>query len=179
MLEKIIEFISELGGGITFFVSVIVKSASDALKTTALKYLPFLCFIALICGIVNATGLGNLLANLLVPLASSLWGMILLVFICTVPVLSPVLAPGAAIAAVIGTLIGTQIGEGNLAPQYALPALYAIDSQVGCDTLPLSMGMMDPSEEVMAVDITAVLISRWITGILAVLIAWAFSIGMY
>lgn len=179
MMEKVSEFIGTIGGGINFFVSVITKAASDALKMTALKYLPFLCFIALITGIITATGLGDLLANVLVPLASSLVGLIVLAFICTIPILSPILAPGAAIAAVIGTLIGTQIGNGALAPQYALPALYAIDSQVGCDTLPLSMGMMDASEEVMAVDISAVLISRWITGIISVVIAWAFSFGMY
>lgn len=179
MLEKITEIIGTVGGGINYFVSVVTRSASDALKMCAVRFLPFLCFISLVCGIITATGLGNVLASVLVPLAGSLVGLLILVFICTIPVVSPILAPGAAIAAVVGTLIGTQIGEGTLAPQFALPALYAIDSQVGCDTLPLSMGMMDASAEVMTVDITAVLISRWITGILAVLVAYFFSFGMY
>ena len=178
-MQKITELIATIGSGINYFVSVVTSSAADALRMCATKFLPFLCFIALIVGIVNATGLGNALAGILVPLAGSLPGLLLLAFICTIPIVSPILAPGAAMAAIIGTLIGTQIGSGALAPRFALPALYAIDSQVGCDTLPLSMGMMDPSPEIMAIDITAVLISRWITGILAVLIAWVFSIGMY
>ena len=41
----------------------------------------------------------------------------------------------------------------------------AMDSQVGCDTLPLSIGMQDPSIEAMTAGIPAVLISL-ITGLL-------------
>lgn len=178
-MEKLTEIIAEIGGAIGYFITVIQRAATQALEMTAKRFLPFLVFISLLIGIINGTGLGNLIANILVPLASSLVGLLALAFICTIPIVSPILAPGAVIAAVLGSLIGAEIGKGTLAPSFALPALYAIDAQVGCDTLPLSLGLLDSSEETMEVGIPAVLVSRWITGIIAVAIAWVGSIGMY
>ncbi|HOC05985.1 MAG: hypothetical protein ACOX21_08785 [Bacillota bacterium] len=179
MFEKINEFISTIGGGIGYFVSVVQQGASQALEMTAKRFLPFLCFIALLIGIINGSGLGSWLGNVLAPLAGSLPGLLLLSFICTIPIVSPVLAPGAVIAAIVGALIGEQIATGTIPATWALPALFAMDSQVGCDTLPLSIGMQDPSIEAMTAGIPAVLISRWITGPIATVIAYFASIGMY
>ena len=78
MFEKINEFISTIGGGIGYFVSVVQQGASQALEMTAKRFLPFLCFIALLIGIINGSGLGSWLGNVLAPLAGSLPGLLLL-----------------------------------------------------------------------------------------------------
>ncbi|MCB2615720.1 PTS sorbitol transporter subunit IIB, partial [Listeria monocytogenes] len=83
--------------------------------------IPFMAFISMIIGIINYTAIGKLIENTLSPLAGSLWGMLLIAFICSLPFLSPILGPGAVIAQVIGGLIGSQIAIGAIPVTYALP----------------------------------------------------------
>lgn len=178
-MEKVLDIISVIGAAVAQFVSVIIEAARRSLDMILSKILLFLAFVALLSGFINYTGLGKLLGNLLVPLASSLWGLLLIGFILSIPVISPIAGPGAAVAQILSVLVGTEIGAGNIPPSYALPALYAINVQVGCDFMPASMSMMDTPSDYTEAYLPAIYFSRWFTGPLAVVIGWLFSIGMY
>lgn len=93
---------------------------------------------------------------------------------CTT-ILSPILGPAGVIAAVVGTLIGQQIAVGNVPMYLALPALFAIDAQVCCDFLPVALTLGEAKPETINSGTTAILISRVITGPMAVIIAYGFS----
>ena len=99
--------------------------------------------------------------------------------VCALPFISPVLGPGAVIAQVIGTLLGAEIGLGHIPSQYALPALFAIDAQVGADFIPVGLSLGEAEPETIELGVPAVLYSRMITGPLAVLLAYAASVGLY
>ena len=130
-------------------------------------------------GSINKTGIGNWLAHLLEPLASNLPGLLVISVFCAIPLLSPLLGPGAVIAAVIGTLLGNQFKEGNIPAQYSLPALFAINPQVGCDFIPVGLALGEAEPETVEVGVPAVLFSRLITGPVAVVIAYFASFGLY
>ena len=151
----------------------------ETIDITVKSILPFMAFVSMILGIISVSGLGNVIANTISPLASSLPGMLVISLICAIPFISPVLGPGAVIAQVVDTLLGAHIGMGNIPPQYALPALFAINAQVGADFVPVGLSLGEADPETIELGVPAVLYSRVITGPLAVLIAYAASIGLY
>lgn len=177
--DKVVGGLAGLGRAVGNVVNVFYQAGRETIDTVIKNILPFIAFIAVIIGLINATGIGDLIANTLSPLASTLPGLLLISVIVCLPFLSPVLGPGAVIAQVIGTLLGVQIGLGNIPPQYALPALFAIDGQVGCDFIPVGLSLGEAEPETVEIGVPAVLFSRMITGPAAVIIAYLFSFGLY
>jgi glucitol/sorbitol PTS system EIIB component len=171
--------IVKIGKSVGKVVGVLYQAGRDTIDTIIRNILPFMAFIAMIIGIVNATGLGDALAHLVEPLAGSLPGLIVISIFCSIPILSPILGPGAVIAQIVGVLLGTRIAAGDVPPQYALPALFAIDPQVGCDFIPVGLALAEAEPETVEVGVPAVLFSRMVTGPLAVVIAYFASFGMY
>lgn len=168
-----------IGKGIGGVVNKFYQAARDAVDIVIKNILPFMAFISLIIGIIKYTKIGDALATKMVPFATSLPGLILISVICAIPILSPILGPGAVIAQVVGSFIGVEIAKGNIPPQYALPALFAINPQVGADFIPVGLALGEADAKTIEIGVPAILISRLITGPLAVVIAYIASIGMY
>ncbi|MDA9461437.1 PTS system, glucitol, sorbitol-specific IIB component and second of two IIC component [Enterococcus mundtii 3F] len=171
-------FIDMIGRGAGTFINIMYQAGRETIDTVMTNIIPFMAFVATLIGIINYTGIGNLIARVLSPLAGSLIGLVVLGLITSLPFLSPLLAPGAVIASVIGLLIGTEIANGTIPAHYALPALFAINSQVGCDFAPVGMTLGEARPDTISSGVPAILFSRVITGPLAVVVAYFMSFGL-
>ncbi|PTQ83955.1 PTS system glucitol/sorbitol-specific IIC component [Trichococcus patagoniensis] len=165
--------------GIGKVMGVFYQAGRDTVDMILKNIIPFMAFISMLIGMINYTGIGDMIANLLVPLSDSIFGFIIIAFIASLPFLSPILGPGAVIAQVVGVLIGSQIAMGTIPVTYALPALFAINAQAGCDFIPVGLSLGEAKAETVQIGVPAILYSRVVTGALSVVIAWALSIGMY
>lgn len=171
--------IARIGMGAGKVVATFNQAAREAIQTMLNTIIPFMAFVSLLIGVIQGSGVGNWLVKLMVPLAGNIWGLILIGFICSLPFLSPLLGPGAVISQIIGTLIGVEIGKGNIPPQMALPALFAINTQNGCDFIPVALGLSEADSETVEVGVPAVLYSRFLNGVPRVIVAWLASFGLY
>lgn len=178
-MDWISNLLEKVGRGAGRFVGLFFQAGRDTIDQLIKNVLPFMAFVATLIGIILATGIGNALAQVLRPLAGSLIGLIVLSLIVGFPILSPLLGPGAVIAQVIGTLIGVEIGRGNVPVQLALPAMFAINPQVGCDFIPVGLALGEAKPETIEIGVPAILITRFVTGPVSVILAYLMSIGMY
>ncbi|RLP10089.1 PTS glucitol/sorbitol transporter subunit IIB [Propionibacterium australiense] len=167
--------IVKFGNAVGYVINTLLSSGRQALDIILKTVLPFMAYVGLLMGIVNYTGISDLIATAVTPLAGNPIGLILLGVIVALPFLSPVLGPGAAIAQVVGVLMGQQIGAGSLPVQYALPTLFAIDGQVGCDFVPVGLSLGEAQPETISVGVSAVLFTRLVTSPVAVIIAYLTS----
>lgn len=168
--------ITAIGRKMGGVVGVLFNSGRKSIDQVLRNVLPFMAFVTMLIGMINSTGVGNMLAHLLEPLAGNVFGLLVLSAICGLPFLSPVLGPGAVIAQVIGAaIIGPAIASGTIPPAMALPALFAYDTQVGCDFVPVGLALGEAKPDTIRVGVPAVLISRQIMGPVSVAIAYAAS----
>lgn len=171
--------LARIGMAMGSLVSVLYQAGRDAIDTVLKTILPFMAFVAMLIGLILETGIGDFFASFLSPLAGSLPGLLLISLVVSFPLLSPFLGPGAVISQVIGTLIGVEIGKGNIPPQLALPALFAINSQAAADFVPVGLGLAEAEAETVEVGVPSVLYSRFLTGAPTVFVAWLASFGLY
>ncbi|ASR34851.1 PTS sorbitol transporter subunit IIB [Prauserella marina] len=168
----------KFGSAVGSFVNTMLAAGRQTIDLTLKTILPFMAYVSLLLGIVTYTGVAEWMGRVLSPIASNPFGLIGISLVVALPFLSPILGPGAAIAQVIGTLMGSQIAIGALPVQYALPTLFAINGQVGCDFVPVGLALGEAKPATVAVGTPAVLISRMFTAPLAVVIAWVASFGL-
>jgi PTS system glucitol/sorbitol-specific IIB component len=181
------DFITRLGRSVGGVVGKIFQAGRETIDIVIGTILPFIAFVSVIVGIVlydwngEAEGgrIGDVLANVLEPLAGSPIGLVIMTVIIALPFLSPVLGPGAVIAQVIGTVLGTSFASGDIDPQYALPALWAINPQVGCDFIPVGLSLGEAEPETVELGVPAVLFSRMVTGPAATLFALVVGFAVY
>ena len=160
-------------------ISLFQQSAREAVKTCLEMILPFMGFAALFIGICKGSGLTQFLAGLMRPMGGSLFGLMALGIVCSIPGLSAILGAGAVAAQMFSAVIGELIAGGSMPPAMALPALFAVNCQCACDFIPVGLGMTEAKPETTQVGIAAVTISRFATGWIRILIALVFSIGLY
>lgn len=177
--DKQAGIVTRIGVKVGEIVNKFFAAGRESIDMVIRNILPFMAFTSTLLGIISASGLGNIIANTISPFCSTLPGMIFISFVCGLPFLSPILGPGAVIAQVVGTLLGAEFAKGNIPAQYALPALFAIDAQVGGDFVPVGLSLGEAEPETIELGVPAVLYSRVITGPLAVIIAFVFSLGMF
>lgn len=171
--------VTVIGLGASKVVNTFYQAARDAIQTCITTLLPFMGFVSLLIGIINGSGFGDAFASILTPLAGNIGGLLILGIVCSIPGLSALLGPGAVIAQIVGTLVGAEIGKGNIAPQLALPALFAINTQGACDFIPVGLGLAEAETETIEVGVVSVMYSRFATGWLRVLLGYAASFGLY
>lgn len=160
-------------------LSVLCDATRDAIQVALRDLIPFMALISLLMALAQDSGFGTLTGHLLAPLVSSIWGLLLLSVICSFPLISPLLGPGAAFTQLVGVIIGTQIGNGTLPPALALPALFAINVQVGCDFIPVGLATQGANPVTLACGVPAFLLSRQLTGPLAVFTGWICAAGLF
>lgn len=170
---------TKIGMGMGNIVNTLFQAGRDTIDTVLKTILPFMAFVAMLIGVILETGIGDLFAQFLSPYAGSLPGLLVISLVVSFPLLSPFLGPGAVIAQVVGVLIGTEIGRGNIPPQLALPALFAINSQAAADFVPVGLGLAEAEPETVEVGVPSVLYSRFLTGAPTVFVAWLASFGLY
>jgi len=178
-MDGINALLVKIGRAVGGVVGTLYQAGRDSVDTVIRNVIPFMAFISFIIGLILTTGVGTVIANGISGLASSLGGLLAVSVVCAIPILSPLLGPGAVIAQIVGTLLGVEIGKGTIPAQYALPALFAINPQVGCDFIPVGLALGEAEPETVEVGVPAVLFSRLVNGPLSVVIAYFASFGLY
>ena len=154
------------------------KEGREAIQLCIQKSISFMAFVAGGIGLSLSTGIGDVIADGIKGFANNIVGLMLVCIVCSLPFLSPLLGPGAVIAQIVGVLVGTEIGRGNEDVSMALPALFAINPQVGCYFVPVGLALVAAGPATVEIGVPAVLTSRMITGPISGVVGWLFALGL-
>ena len=160
-------------------VATFNQAARDAVQTAITTLLPFMAFVSMLIGIINGTGFGTFFSGVLQPLLGSIPGLLILGIICSIPGLSAILGPGAVISQILSGIMGAEIAAGRISPHLALVGLFALNCHAACDFIPVGLGLAEAETETVEVGVMSVMYSRFIKSWVRVLLAVAFSIGLY
>lgn len=160
------------GKALAGFATKCVQGGKEAIDITIKDILPFMAFYSLLIGLIEFSGLGALMGQYVYPYLGTLPGLLILVIICALPMISPLVGSGALIGQVLSVLVGYGIMIGAFPVVLALPALFAVDAQVGCDFIPVGLSMGDAASDTVDIGVPSVLLSRLFTGPIMVLIAY-------
>jgi len=178
--NAMLDFITTIGRAMGKYVGIFFNAGRKTIDQVLRNVLPFMAFVTMLIGIILYTGIGDLLAKPMGPLANNVFGLLVISAICGLPFLSPILGPGAVIAQVIGVaIIGPQIANGTIKPAMALPALFAYNTQVGCDFVPVGLALGEAQPKTIEIGVPAVLLSRQVMGPVSVVIAWLVSLVVF
>ena len=75
-METLNGLLNRIGRSVGGVVGTLYQAGRESIDTVIRNVLPFMAFIALIIGIILATGIGTWIADRLTPLASSLVGLL-------------------------------------------------------------------------------------------------------
>ena len=169
-----------VGKAVGGVVGTLYQAGRDSIDTVIRNILPFMAFVAVLIGIINETGLGDWLAHLIEPLASSLLGLMVISIFCAIPILSPGARPRR----------GHRAGGRRPArhPRSARATSRRSTRSRRCSrstrrsaatSSPWASRWVRREEKTVEVGVPAVLVSRLFTGPASVVIAYFASFGLY
>jgi len=141
--------------------------------------LPTLFGGALIFSALYYTGLVGTMADDFSSAIGTIPAVLLIALVSFIPFVSPLLGPGLFIALLAGLLTGEQLAEGVLNPFMLLPALFAIDVQIGNKFIPPSFAMGETEPDTLNAGVPGIFFTRLITIPAAVTAAYFFSFVVF
>ena len=75
-------------------VGIFFNAGRKTIDQIIRNVLPFMAFVTMLIGLILYTGIGDLLAKPMGPLANNIVGLLIISAICGLPFLSPILGPG-------------------------------------------------------------------------------------
>ena len=160
------------GKALAGFATTCVQGAKQSVDVAIKDIIPFMAFYSLVLGLIQFTGLGDLMDAHVYPYLGTLPGLLIMSIICGLPLISPLVGSGALIGQLLSVIIGYGIMTGSFPLIMALPAFFAVDVQVGCDFVPVGLSMGDADNDTVEIGVPSVLLSRIITGPIMVVLAY-------
>jgi len=141
--------------------------------------LPTLFGAALVFAGLYYTGLERTMTDNLSLAIGFIPAVLLVALISFIPFFSPLLGPGLLVALLAGLLTGEQLAAGLTNPFMLLPALFAIDVQIGNRFIPRSFALGETEPETLNAGVPGVFFTRLITVPAAVTTAYFFSFVVF